>query len=74
MKKLILIRHSNTIAEPQKYNPLWSLSATGIENTEKLKSSSLLKNVQVVYTSNQLKAIHTGIIIASELAVFLKQE
>jgi len=74
MKKIIFLRHSNTNIEPEKYNPLWSLSDLGIENAEKLKTNPLLEDIEVLYTSNQIKAIHTGVIVASELNVFLKQE
>lgn len=71
--KLVLIRHSNTKVEPDKYNPLWSLSEKGIENASRLANHSLLQNIEIIYTSNQLKALHTGIIIASKLGVFVKQ-
>lgn len=71
--KIVLIRHSNTKVEPEKFNPLWSLSEKGIENAVKLANHPLVQDIELVYTSNQLKAIHTGICIASKLGVFLKQ-
>lgn len=73
MKKLVLIRHAHTQVEPQKANPLWQLSQQGIESMSGFVKNPLLCDMDVLYTSNQLKAIHTGIIIASELGIFLKQ-
>lgn len=73
MTKVILIRHSNTKVESDKYNPLWSLSDTGIEKATQLAVNPLLQDIEIIYASNQLKAIHTGIIVASELGVWLKQ-
>lgn len=71
--KLVLIRHSNSKVDSGKYNPLWVLSEKGIENAKKLAEHSLVQNIDVIYTSNQLKALHTGIIVASKLGVFVKQ-
>lgn len=71
--KIVLIRHSNTEVEPEKYNPLWRLSEKGIKNAEALASHSFVQDIDVLYTSNQLKALHTGIIVASQIGVFLKQ-
>ncbi len=71
--KLVLIRHSNTKMEPEKYNPLWSLSLKGIENASRLAEHPLVQDIEVIYTSNQLKALHTGVIIASNLGVFVNQ-
>ncbi len=70
--KIILIRHSNTVLEPQKYNPLWVLSEQGISNAMQLANHPLVQEIDVLYTSNQLKAIHTGVILASKLGVFMK--
>lgn len=72
--KIVLIRHSNSKVEPEKYNPLWALSEKGIENANKLAEHHLVQNIEVIYTSNQLKALHTGIIVASKLSVFVKQK
>lgn len=71
--KIVLIRHSNTEVEPDKYNPLWRLSEKGITNAEILASHPLVQNIEVIYTSNQLKALHTGIIVSSKIGVFVKQ-
>jgi len=71
--KIILIRHAQTTIEPEKYNPLWSLSDKGITGAQQLANSQLLQGMEVMYTSDQLKALHTGIIIASKLGVFVKQ-
>lgn len=71
--KFVLIRHANTKAVANKYNPLWSLSEKGVVNATKLAPHPLLADIELIYTSNQLKAIHTGIIVAEHLGVFLKQ-
>lgn len=71
--KIVLIRHSNTKVEPDKYNPLWPLSEKGLENAENLADHPLVQDIELIYTSNQLKAIHTAICVASKLGVFLKQ-
>lgn len=70
--KIVLIRHSNTKVEPEKYNPLWSLSSKGVENAAKVAEHPLVQDIELIYTSNQLKALHTGIFIATKLGVFLK--
>lgn len=72
--KIVLIRHSNTKVEPDKYNPLWVLSDKGVENAIKLADHPLVQGIEVMYTSNQLKALHTGIIVASKLGVFVRLE
>lgn len=71
--KLVLIRHSHTKVESERYNPLWSLSEKGVEKAHVLARHPLVQNIEVLYTSNQLKALHTGIIVASRLGVFMKQ-
>jgi len=71
--KIILIRHAHTTIEPEKYNPLWSLSDKGIVSAQQLANQQLLQGIEVIYTSNQLKALHTGLIVASKLGVFVKQ-
>lgn len=71
--KLVFIRHSNTTVEPEKYNPLWSLSDTGIVNAQTLAQSPLVQDIEVIYSSNQLKALHTAVIIGSQIGVFVKQ-
>ena len=71
--QIVLIRHSNTKVEPEKYNPLWALNEKGIENANVLAHNPLMQGIEVLYTSNQLKAIHTGVIVASKLGIFLKQ-
>jgi broad specificity phosphatase PhoE len=71
--KIVLMRHAHTAVEPEKYNPLWKLSEKGIEQANALAQHSLVQNIEVIYTSDQLKAIHTGIIVASSLGVPLKQ-
>ena len=69
--KIVLIRHSNTKVEPEKYNPLWSLSEKGVVAASVLAEHILVQDIDVVYTSNQLKALHTGIVIASKLGYSL---
>ncbi len=71
--KVVLIRHSNTKVESEKYNPLWALSEKGVANAVMLADHPLLQDIEVLYTSNQLKAIHTGILIAEKLGIFMKQ-
>lgn len=71
--KIVLIRHSNSEVEPEKYNPLWRLSEKGVTRANELAQHPLIQNIEVIYTSDQLKAIHTGIIVAAEIGVPLHQ-
>jgi len=70
--KIILIRHSHTVVEPEKYNPLWKLSEKGVEQASALAKHSHVQEIEVLYTSNQLKALHTGVLVAEEFGVFVK--
>jgi len=70
--KIILMRHAHTVVEPEKYNPLWKLSEKGVEQASTLAKHPLVQEIEVIYTSNQLKALHTGVLVAEELGVFVK--
>lgn len=70
--KIVFIRHAHTVVEPEKYNPLWKLSGKGVEQASALARHQLVQEIEVIYTSNQLKALHTGVLVAEELGVFVK--
>lgn len=67
--KIKLIRHSKTIVEPQKSIVLWGLSETGIEKAKTLSNHVIIKDIQVLYTSLQTKALETAVYLAKPNAI-----
>lgn len=64
MKKLVLIRHSKTLFEPEIPNVQWILSDTGQELAGLLALHGLVKGLGVLYASDQTKALETAVILA----------
>lgn len=62
--KIIFIRHSKTLVEPQKPIVLWGLSDEGIEKAKALSGEAIVKKIQVLYASLQTKAIETAVYLA----------
>jgi len=67
--KIIFVRHSHTVIEPQKPNRLRKLSEKWIQKAIEISADKqTFPLLQKYYTSPQLKAIHTTALIASAFA------
>jgi len=58
--RLVLIRHSKTVIDPDKPNVGWILSDEGIKLAEELAQDRVFSDVDVVYSSDQIKARETA--------------
>ncbi len=72
MKKLILIRHSKTIFQPEVCNLQWRLSPEGVQMAETLARDPIIKTLNVIYCSDQTKALHTTILLAKDNYIPIK--
>jgi broad specificity phosphatase PhoE len=61
---ITLIRHSKTIIEAETHALNWVLSDKGVEFAEALSQNDEIKNVNILYSSLQNKALETAVIIA----------
>ena len=62
--KITLIRHSKTLIEPEKAITQWGLADEGIEKAKILSGNHLIKDIQVLYSSLQTKALETALYLA----------
>lgn len=62
--QLTLIRHSKTTVNPEAPIPRWGLSPEGIELAEKLSHHPAIKELDVIYSSLQTKALETALYLA----------
>jgi broad specificity phosphatase PhoE len=62
--KIVFIRHSKTLIEPEKPVVLWGLSDEGIVKVKLLSEEKIIKDVEILYASLQTKAIETAIYLA----------
>jgi len=67
--KLTFIRHSITNVDPNVSPLLWGLTDEGVSLSKKLAQSKYVKDVEVLYSSLQLKSLETAILIAKELKI-----
>jgi broad specificity phosphatase PhoE len=72
--QLYLIRHTKTVLNSAVDNRQWQLSAEGITLANEFAQKSELQKLQVLYSSEQTKALHTAILIASPHFIPLKVE
>lgn len=70
--KLILVRHSKTKQEPDISPNLWGLSSEGEELSKQLASNTIWKDIDLICSSNQLKALETAIPIAKLNSIPIK--
>ncbi len=70
--KILLIRHSKTIADKDKSSLLWKLSDEGITLAKKLSENKYIKQCQVIYSSQQTKAIETALLLAKNNYIPIK--
>lgn len=62
--KLILIRHSKSLPNPETPIPQWGLTAEGTELAKSLAQKSVIKKLEVIYSSLQTKALETAGLLA----------
>lgn len=62
--KLTLIRHSKTSVEPDIPIVLWRVSAEGIKLARKLARQPVIKDLDIIYSSLQTKALETAELLA----------
>jgi broad specificity phosphatase PhoE len=70
--KLTLIRHSTT--KPTSDIPIcqWGLTNEGVKLADKLSVNHLIKDLDVIYSSLQTKALETALIVAKPNAIAIK--
>lgn len=64
--KITFIRHSKTLQEPEVYNPLWQLNEVGTERAIELSKTKEIKDLDLIYSSGQTKAIQTMLYLAKD--------
>lgn len=69
---ITLIRHSKT--KPNKDAPrvLWNLTEEGLKLAQQFSLKQEIKNVNVLYSSLQTKALHTSILLAQDNYIQIK--
>lgn len=67
-----MIRHSKTLVEPGKPIVLWGLSDEGIKRAKALSGQDVIKNIQCIYSSLQIKALETCIYLAKPNGIPIK--
>lgn len=72
--KLVLIRHSQSIINPDIPIVTWGLSDKGVELAKNLHNNSHVKQVQVIYASFQPKALETAILATKNAGVSVKPD
>lgn len=74
LMKLYLIRHSKTKFEPETPNEQWVLDDVGTERAEAFARKPEIADLEIVYTSMQLKALATGLKIAELLRIPMRPD
>ena len=72
--KLVFIRHSKTNRDPLVPITCWGLADSGIELAKELSMKEVIKNLDVVYSSFQTKALETAVLLAKPNAVPIKAD
>jgi broad specificity phosphatase PhoE len=62
--QLILVRHAQTIIDPEVMSTEWQLSDEGRSSAKMLASNPMLDDLDAIYSSSQAKAIETADILA----------
>lgn len=74
MKTVYIITHPEVNIDPNIPVPQWSLSARGRHRMEQMLSQTWVREITVVYSSTERKAVEGGTILASHLALPLLQK
>lgn len=69
LMKITLIRHSKTDVKPSTPITLWGLSRDGIDKAHTLATDEMVKDIDVLYSSLQTKAIETMVHLAKPNAI-----
>jgi len=72
--KLVFIRHSKTDRNPQVPITCWGLAGSGIELAKELSENEVIRNLDVVYSSFQTKALETAVLLAKPNAIPIKAD
>jgi broad specificity phosphatase PhoE len=72
--KIIFIRHSKTQQEPNIPIVLWNLTEEGIDRAYDLSNNKDIKDIDIIYTSLQTKALETTLILASKNIIPVKTD
>ncbi len=67
--KFVLIRHSKSQVDPNRPIMRWGLSGEGIKRAQTLADTELIRGLDVIYASEQTKAIETMLYLAKPNAV-----
>ena len=70
--KLTFIRNSTTKPNSQVPIPLWGLTEEGIEKARKISRMDLIKDLKVLHSSLQTKALETAVILGKPNAIPIK--
>lgn len=72
--KIVFIRHSKSLVNPNIPITSWGLSEEGITLAKKLNSLPQVKTIQVIYTSLQPKALETADLATEGLNIEIKKD
>jgi len=70
--KITFIRHSKTAVKPEVPIPLWGLSEIGISKANELSEQDTIRQLDVIYSSLQTKAIETMLLLAKPNLIPMK--
>lgn len=69
MTTIFFITHPEVVVDPGRPVPLWRLSAKGIERMRAFAATAEVRNVRVVWASQETKAIEAAGILAGALGI-----
>lgn len=72
--KLVLIRHSKSLINPQIPIVTWGLSDEGVNLAKQLGDNEYIQKMQVVYSSLQPKALETAILATKNHGAYIKTD
>ena len=72
--KLVFIRHSASLVNPDIPIDSWGLSEEGIVLAQKLHENSNVQKIQIVYASLQPKAIETAIYATKNKGIYIRTD
>jgi broad specificity phosphatase PhoE len=71
---LTFIRHSKTLFEPNVEAVRWVLSDKGVELATELSANSKITSLDIIYCSDQNKALETAVILAKPNRIAIRVE
>lgn len=67
--KIIFIRHSKSLVNPEIPIATWALSVEGVELAKRLNNLEVIRSIEVIYSSLQPKALETAILATKDLGI-----